>query len=164
MIKKPNVRADSTEITSTSAIGFIDQLGREVLYCSSSNNAVILKADGGITIAENFTVKIFDLEDKSEKKPFIKLTGNYIHPNMSLKGGGKIYISPDKKVRTSKTISNLNYDHLGNLLIRRAHSSYWDYTSKPYKIKYRFGENSILIYKFEIAIIKRKHKVALARR
>jgi hypothetical protein len=129
-------------------IGYLDMLDRLVLYCSPKGNAVILKKDGGITIATNFKVRIVFRDGH----PSIhNLMGKYIYPYMSLKGS-RLYRPRSK----SKPAISLNYDHLGNLLMRISHSSFLSYTSgKPIK-KYRFGKSQILFNKFEIALIKRK--------
>jgi hypothetical protein len=164
MIYKPKAQSEFYEITSADTIGYKDFLNREVLYCSPSNKAVILKKDGGITIVEDFKIHFFKDRDNLYQQESIFFLGQYFADNMSLKGGGKIYIKKSPGVIKSDRIITLNYDGLGNLLFRRAHSSYWDYTTIPHKLKYRFGHSYILFDKFEVSLIKRKHKEVLQRR
>jgi hypothetical protein len=153
---------DIIEVTSSGAIGYKDKFGREVIYCSPENVAVILKAGGGITIAESFKVRLVASLRTSER--FIQLNGKYIGPCMSLKGGGKIYKNNTRSPFRPASVCMLAFDHHGNMIIKRAHSSYIDYETTPRKIKYRFGSHSILFTKFELALIKRQKARALERR
>jgi hypothetical protein len=141
------------------AIGYTDRFGRQVIYCSPKNDAVILKTDGGITIATDFAVRIVS---STEDADHIQLVGNYIYPYMSLKGC-RVY-KKHLGFRSTPLVHALDYDHLGNLLIRRAYSSYIDYTLEEPKRRYRYGSPTILFNKFEIAFIRREWKKILIER
>jgi hypothetical protein len=85
------------------------------------------------------------------------LLGNRLLKQCSLAGGGKTYI---RRYAYGKKVYKLDYDHLGNLLIREASQSFWglDKGNKKTGLVFNFYPPYMLFNKFEVTLIKRARR------